>query len=438
MTLRVLLLAALAALLVAAPADARSVPRGWLGVQVDGPLTEPGNALGGEYDLMASAGAETVRTAFDWRAAQPVAGGPVDFAATDAVVAAAAARRLRVIPVVHRTPDWAAERPGDGAASAPRGTEAFTAYLTALVGRYGPRGSLWAEQPGLPRMAIRDWQIWNEPNLTRYWTTQPFAKPYVALLRASRRALRAADPGSRTILAGLPNESWIALRSIYKAGGRGTFDAVALHPYTGKPRNVIKLIRFARREMRRARDGRRPVWLTELSWPASKGKTGGAPGFVTTERGQASRLKLALKLLAKRAQAAEDRAGGLVHVALARGLGELVRLVGAAAPARRLDRHRSVVRRVPAGGAASQPLSSASTRRAVSAHVNPFARAKPAARSRSRSWSSRSSCRVASATSSGGASRAAPPAASGSAVVSLQTTGVPHAIASSTGSPKPS
>ena len=56
------------------------------------------------------------------------------------------------------------------------------------------------------------------------------------LLRASRRALRAADPGSRTVLAGLPNESWIALRKIYKAGGHGAFDAVALHPYTGKPK----------------------------------------------------------------------------------------------------------------------------------------------------------------------------------------------------------
>ena len=119
------------------------------------------------------------------------------------------------------------------------------------------------------------------------------------LLRASRRALRAADPGSRTILAGLPNESWIALRKVYKAGGRGTFDAVALHPYTGRPRNVIRLIEFARREMRRYHDGRKPVWLTELSWPASKGKTKGAPGFVTTERGQASRLKQALSLLAK-------------------------------------------------------------------------------------------------------------------------------------------
>ena len=287
-----------AALLLAAPAQARSVPRGWLGVQADGPLTEPDNPFASEWGLMAASGVETVRVAFDWRAAQPSEGGPIDFSGMDEVVVAAAQQRLPVLPVVHRTPEWAAARPGDGAASAPRGTAAYARFLTALVGRYGPRGSLWAELPALPRLPVRDWQIWNEPNLTRYWTSQPFARPYVKLLRAARRALRAADPGSRTILAGLPNESWIALRTIYRAGGRGTFDAVALHPYTGRPRNVIKLIELARREMRRFHDGRKPVWLTELSWPASQGKTEGAPGFVTTERGQASRLKAALSLLA--------------------------------------------------------------------------------------------------------------------------------------------
>jgi hypothetical protein len=288
-----------AALLLAAPAQARSVPRGWLGVQADGPLTEAGNPFASEWSLMAASGAESVRAAFDWRAAQPAAGGPIDFTPMDAVVAAAAARGLPVLPVVHRTPRWAAARPRDGAASAPRGTAAYTRFLTALVARYGPRGSLWAQHPGLRRVPIRDWQIWNEPNLTRYWTSQPFARPYVKLLGASRRALRAADPGSRTILAGLPNESWIALRSIYRAGGRGTFDIVALHPYTGRPRNVIRLVEFARREMRRFHDGRRPVWLTELSWPASQGKTGGVQGFITTERGQADRLRLALSLLAR-------------------------------------------------------------------------------------------------------------------------------------------
>lgn len=294
-----LLLALLVGLLLAAPAQARSVPRGWLGVQADGPLTQPGGAFEGEWDRMRASGAESVRVAFDWREAQPTAVAPADFTRIDAIVASAARRGLPVLPVVHRTPAWAAARPGDGPASAPRGTGDYTRFLTALVGRYGPQGSLWAERPELPRLPIREWQVWNEPNLTRYWTSQPFAKPYVALLRASRRALRAADPGSKTILAGLPNESWIALRAVYKAGGRGSFDAVALHPYTGRPRNVIRLIEFARREMRRYHDGARPVWLTELSWPASQGKTGGVPGFVTDEQGQASRLKLALSLLAK-------------------------------------------------------------------------------------------------------------------------------------------
>jgi hypothetical protein len=295
---RVLPAALLALALLAAPADAREVPRGWLGVQADGPLTEPGGALDAEYDRMAAAGVETVRAAIDWAGAQPTP-EVTDLSASDAVVAAAARRRLRVLPVVHRTPAWAAARPADGVASAPSGTAPYARFLTALVGRYGPRGSLWAEHPELPRMAIRDWQVWNEPNLTRYWTSQPFAKPYVALLRASRQALRAADPGSRTILAGLPNESWTALRSIYRAGGHGSFDVVALHPYTGRARNVIRLIQLARLQMRRFRDSRRPIWLTELSWPASKGKTAGAPGFVTDEQGQASRLKLALTLLAR-------------------------------------------------------------------------------------------------------------------------------------------
>jgi polysaccharide biosynthesis protein PslG len=292
---RLVFAACLAALVVAAPASARSVPVGWLGVQVDGPMTAPGNAFGGEWDLMKASGVETVRVAFDWRAAQPDEGGPISFADTDAVVAAAAARGILVLPVVHRTPRWAGS---GGAASTPRGTAAYVTFLRALVARYGPSGSLWTGQPALPRVPIRDWQIWNEPNLTRYWSTQPFAKPYVKLLRASRRALRAADPGSRTILAGLPNESWIALRKVYRAGGRGAFDAVALHPYTGKPKNVVKLVRLARKAMRKFGDRRKPVWLTELSWPASQGKTRGAPGFVTTERGQASRLKKALKLLA--------------------------------------------------------------------------------------------------------------------------------------------
>src|SRR3954464_2739266 len=102
---------ALAALPGAASAQ-RSVPRGWLGGGADGPLTS-GGALDPEWDLMASSGAESVRTAFYWPSAQPSASAPVDLSRFDAVVLAAARRRLGVLPIVTGTPGWAGRRAGD-------------------------------------------------------------------------------------------------------------------------------------------------------------------------------------------------------------------------------------------------------------------------------------------------------------------------------------
>ena len=137
------------------------------------------------------------------------------------------------------------------------------------------------------------------------------------------------------ILAGLPNESWIALRKIYKAGGRRYFDAVALHPYTGKPRNVVRLAEFARREMRRFSDGRKPIWITELSWPAAKGKTRNTTGFETTDAGQAQRLREGVRLLARaRKRLRIERVFWYTWLSQ-RGLAELVRLLRPAPRARR-------------------------------------------------------------------------------------------------------
>jgi hypothetical protein len=288
-----LLLTVLLALL-AAPAQAaeRRVPQGWLGVVADGPLLAHHDE---EWDGMVGAGVESVRTAVRWYELQP-ADAPPDLTALDAVVAAAASRGLEVLPVVAGTPGWAAKTPGD-ITSPPVGPASFGRFLSTLVARYGPAGSLWAERPDLPRIPVRAWQVWNEPNLTRYWSEQPFARSYVALLRAARSALRAADPRATLVLAGLPNESWTALRRIYQAGGRGLFDAVALHPYTRRPRDVVRTVEYARREMRKRGDRKVPVWVTELSWPAAKGKVDHPVGFEVSDKGQAAKLGTALKLL---------------------------------------------------------------------------------------------------------------------------------------------
>jgi len=310
---RALVIAVLGLLAAGSPAAAaeRRVPQGWLGVVADGPLS---GANGAEWDGMATAGAESVRTAVFWHRLQPYrtaaevpageatrfrdAGGvPTDFTELDATVAAAVQRGLEVLPVVQATPGWAALRPGDFG-SPPARLATFKAFLAALVTRYGPRGSLWTERPELPRVPIRAWQIWNEPNITRYWSSQPFASSYVRLLRAADKALEAADPSATVVLAGLPNVSWTALRAIYRAGGGGHFDAVALHPYTGRPSDVLRLVRYARRVMRNHGDARMPVWITELSWPAARGEVPDTGRFVVTNRGQATRLDAVLRRLA--------------------------------------------------------------------------------------------------------------------------------------------
>jgi hypothetical protein len=295
-----------------APAGAaeRSVPQGWLGVTADGPMTpfEPG-----EWNRMASSGVESVRAGVRWYEVQPYPPGsvppeersrfrdmngvPTDLSRFDAVVAAASARGMAVLPVVHLVPAWAAERPDD-ATSPPADPATFGRFMATLVGRYGPNGSFWGERPDLPRMPIRAWQVWNEPNIKLYWTDQPFAPSFVPVLRAAAQSVRAADPGATIVLAGLTNRSWEALRAIYEAGGRGFFDAVALHPYTRRPRDVLRIIRLARREMRSRGDGALPIWVTELSWPAPEGKAKDRVQFEVSAAGQARRLGAAVRMLA--------------------------------------------------------------------------------------------------------------------------------------------
>ena len=164
-------------------------------------------------------------------------------------------------------------------------------FVEALVRRYGPAGSFWRERPELPRMPIREWQIWNEPGILYFWSEQPFAGSFVPVLRAAANGIRAVDPGATVVLAGLNNRSWEDLAEIYAAGGRGSFDAVAIHPYTFRPADVLRVVRRARRVMRANGDRDLPVWITEISWTAARDKTL-LPDIVnTTDRGQARNLR---------------------------------------------------------------------------------------------------------------------------------------------------
>ncbi len=300
------------------------VPSGFVGVNVDGPMypdTSPGVDLPKQFDLMRQAGVESVRVVFDWGFAQPyaswsevppgqrgqyadVGGLPTNFSQADEIVGLAARYGLTVLPVVLYAPSWDTAPHTDISYGQPARDGPYAAFLTDLVERYGPHGSFWDRRSG-PRLPIRQWQIWNEPDISGYWPTQPFAETYVALLKAAHAAIKKADPGAQVVLAGLVNYSWQDLETIYEVpGARAAFDVVALHPYTAKPANVITIIRYVREAMDHNGDAGKPIIADEISWTSALGQTqatGGSPGLDIngTEQDQASNIAALLPVLAR-------------------------------------------------------------------------------------------------------------------------------------------
>lgn len=267
---------------------------------------------------MKQAGVETVRAVFDWGAAQPyasfadvppeqagrfadVGGVPTDFSITDSFVGATAAQGIRVQPVLIRAPAWAVNGPASYN-SPPADNATYARFAAAMVSRYGESGSFWTGRK--VRMPIRDWQVWNEPNLGTYWATQPdWAPSYAALLRSTATAIRGADPKARVVTAGLTNGSrstaWEALAKLYGAGAKGSFDVVALHPYTRKVAGIVQTVEHVRSVMKKRKDVK-PVALTEISFSSSNGDSPDRYAtWDTNEAGQAKSATSALRTIAK-------------------------------------------------------------------------------------------------------------------------------------------
>jgi hypothetical protein len=307
------IVALLAAALAAAPAAEaakRRVPHGFYGVMWDGEVQRaPAEQRDAQWALMARSGVESVRTVFSWAAAQPTSDGPRNFSDMDDKVELASRHGVALLPVVLYTPPWAARDPS-AFGSAPEHASDYAAFMRELVLRYGPGGSFWQERPDLPVRPIRDWQLWNEPHFDFYWYVRgndksQWAREYVELLRETKPAIEAVDPGARIVLAGLADASWRIIAQLYRAGVRGHFDVAAVQIFTGRPGFVMAAARLMRRQLRRNREGRKPIWVTETTFPAGKGQ---APRpslewqrhWYTTDRGMAKRLRLLYRLGAER------------------------------------------------------------------------------------------------------------------------------------------
>jgi hypothetical protein len=251
----------------------KPVPPGFFGLVAEETFTAPPAERERMLGSIASTGVRMLRQPFHWShfEHQP---GQYDFGPYDLFVAAAARHGLSLMPVLTDPPDMYSTRPAGGPlywTYQPTSNDAFASFARALVGRYGPNGSFWAEHPEVPRLPVHAWQVWNEPNMPQYWGGHPSPEGYAAMLRTVSAGIKAADPGAEVVSAGLsfsrmamPLKRFV--RRMYRAGARGTFDSLAVHPYAPAPDLVTDLVRGARRVLQSVGDGRLPIRVTETGW----------------------------------------------------------------------------------------------------------------------------------------------------------------------------
>jgi hypothetical protein len=136
-------------------------------------------------------------------------------------------------------------------------------FTTATVRRYRDR--------------VKYWEIINEPPFFWWYPTpegvqMPEVNPvmqrapiwaYVELLRASARAIRAADPDAKIVL-GSGFGDGMFLKRIYELGGRDAFDVVSVHYLSCKhPQDFARPYRLLREVMAANGDAHKPLWDTE-------------------------------------------------------------------------------------------------------------------------------------------------------------------------------
>lgn len=249
-------------------------------------------------------GMRWIRIDVSWGAVQPLSRDRYEWDDVDRVVSAAREEKLEVLALLTYTPSWARQAGCRGFTCPPRRSADFAEFAGRVVSRYESQG-------------VRTYQVWNEPNITKFWTA-PDPVGYGRLLRAAADAMREADDSVRVIFGGLayvgaPGGGNIDAADFLRracADDSCEVDAVGYDPYTypnrpeatTRPLNAWQLIAnpaAGRRQLRAALSAvglnRTPVWVTAFGAPTG---AAAASGRLVSEAEQARILVAGTRLAA--------------------------------------------------------------------------------------------------------------------------------------------
>lgn len=267
-----MLLAVLAAALCSPAHSSAQAPPGFFGVNASG-------FESADFARMAAADVGVTRNVFPYQVLKHGRDQPFHWGYSDPFVQLTAWNSIDLIPMIYGAPSWVSDKLNQTVLKGEAKRD-WRALLIALVQRYGPDGSFWAENPYTPYHPIRVWQIWNEPNSITWWGPRPDPREYAKVLIRSADAIHSVDPGAQIMTAGIvarpTNRHAITgtkyLKKLLRVRGvRAAADIVAYHPFAESVNVIRSQLKAARRTLNKGHAKSTPIWVTEIGW-GSKGK----------------------------------------------------------------------------------------------------------------------------------------------------------------------
>lgn len=236
-------------------------------------------AIKQQFELMAAMNVTWVRVDFDWSVAETER-GQFNWDYPDAIVAEAAAHGMKVLGVLSSSPEWA--RPStqghstNDRHSRPEQLPEWANFTRIVTDRYASRG-------------VHTWEIWNEPNTSKFWPPRPDVNEYGTLFWVAAEAIRGVDQEATILIGGLAPKFHVPdaelapkdyLEQLYQNGAVRLADGIAVHPYTfpvlpmGTPQRAVggfEDLPELRAVMESHGDGRKKIWITEFGAPTGTG-----------------------------------------------------------------------------------------------------------------------------------------------------------------------
>jgi hypothetical protein len=157
-------------------------------------------------------------------------------------------------------------------------------------------------------------QLWNEPNLAKFWAPEPTSthvSSFATMAKTAGSAVKSANPNIKVIVAGVNSVDVAWYEQFYKvAGVIGTYDALGVHPYqspgdatpetydTKYGQYYMRHLRALDALMASKNDPAR-IWATEFGW-STHANTSSTPGWArgVSEAQQADYLLRSMTVLA--------------------------------------------------------------------------------------------------------------------------------------------